>query len=178
MDDLRKIQEEAQQKFMVTLQIATSRFGTVEVEEKNVIHFISPILGFEAVKRYVLLDHAEDSPFRWLQAADNPDLAFVITNPHFFGLDFEFVLPEEAVSKLEVEKAEDVLVFTIVNIPQDNPAKMTANLLAPIVINPVKLQGMQLVLQNTNFSTRTRLVPDPSPEGRLQGSATRSFDKG
>ena len=72
---------------MTNMIIDTVRFGEVEVEENRVIHFVEPILGFEKSLRYVILDHAEDSPFKWLQSADEPELAFVVTNPKFFGID-------------------------------------------------------------------------------------------
>ncbi len=149
---------------MSTIQLSTSRFGTIEVDNQNIIEFVSPILGFEQFKTFVLLDHAENSPFKWLQSTENEDLAFVVTNPKFFGIPYEFALPDDAVAKLSIQTADDVIVFTIVNIPQSNPALMTANLLAPIVINQNNLQAMQVVLQDTQFNTRTRLLADSALE--------------
>lgn len=156
---------------MSQIQITTSRFGTVTVEEKTILEFVSPILGFEHLKRYVLLDHAENSPFKWLQAVEDANLAFVVTNPKFFGIPYEFALPEDAVEKLAIETAEDVIVFTIVNIPDDNPAMMTANLLAPLVLNQNNLQAMQVILQDPQLSTRTRLLPDSVLKNQPQTSA-------
>lgn len=160
---------------MITIE--TSRFGAVNVEEQKVLNFVSPILGFNEEKRYVLLDHAEDSPFKWLQSVDNGDLAFVVTNPKLFGVDYEFALPDHAVEKLKLEKAEDVMIFTIVNIPESNPSKMTTNLLAPIVIHQQTLEGMQVVLDNPKFSTRQRLLPDMEAEEQA-GSAVGSGEEG
>jgi flagellar assembly factor FliW len=162
---------------MSVIQIQTSRFGTVEVDEKNIIAFIAPILGFEQLKQYVLLDHTENSPFKWLQAVGNPDLAFVVSNPKFFGIPYEFTLPEDAVEKLEVQQVDDVIVLTIVNIPNENPVLMTANLLAPLVVNQNNLHAMQVILQDPQLSTRTRLLPDPEEE-KAGGSTAVSVEKG
>lgn len=159
---------------MSTVQINTSRFGLVEVEEKNILAFIAPILGFEHIKKYVLLDHAENSPFKWLQAVEDENLAFVVTNPKFFAIPYEFALPEDAVEKLKVTSADDVLVFTIVNIPNENPAQMTANLLAPIVVNQITMEAMQMVLQDPNLSTRTRLLPDDGGNKQATAQSTSS----
>jgi len=162
---------------MTKLRLETSRFGTVEVEEGLVLSFVSPILGFEAQKRFVVLDHSENSPFKWLQSVEDSSLAFVITNPKFFAIPYEFMLPDEASEKLEAKQAEDLLVFTIVNIPSEQPALMTANLLAPVVVNQNNLYAMQVVLQNSEFSTRTRLLPDSALSGS-GGAASVSEGKG
>jgi flagellar assembly factor FliW len=145
-------------------QIETTRFGLVDIDESSIITFVSPILGFDAVKEYVLLDHAEDSPFKWLQAVETADLAFVITNPSLFNIPYEFVLPEEAAQKLALTSAEELVVFTIVNIPAENVSLMTANLMAPLIINQATMQAMQVPLPDERFATRTRLLPATSAE--------------
>jgi flagellar assembly factor FliW len=150
---------------MVTIQ--TSRFGPVTADDATLITFISPILGFETEKSFLLLDHADESPFKWLQSVDNADLAFVVSNPKLFGINYEFSLPDSAVEKLKVEQAEDILVFTIVNIPEHNPSLMTANLLAPIVIHHPSRKAMQVVLDDQKLSTRTRLLPEVPAESAV-----------
>ena len=153
---------------MAEITIQTARFGDVPVEEDRILQFVQPILGFQDSHRYILLDHAEDSPFKWLQSADEPELAFVVTNPKLFGIDYEFSIPDETVGRLGIEKPEDVVVLTIVNIPQSNPSEMTANLLGPVLINQNNRQAMQVVLSDAGFSTKTRLL---SEEALQQASA-------
>ena len=140
--------------------VETTRFGTIPIEESTVLTFISPILGFESVEQYVLLDHQPDSPFKWLQAVSQPDLAFIVTHPKFFNLTYEFTVPEESAERIEASDATDILVLTIVTIPNDQPAGMTANLMAPIVVNQNNRKAMQLILQEKHLSTATRLLPD------------------
>lgn len=142
------------------LQIQTARFGEIQVTEDRIIRFVKPIIGFDQLERYVLLDHADDSPFKWLQALEDPNLAFVVTNPKFFGIPYEFSIPDDVVEILGVKSAEDVVVLTIVNVPENNPALMTANLLGPLVVNQNTRVGLQLVLNDTDFGTKTRLIPD------------------
>lgn len=146
----------------------TLRFGQVTVPLDRIVEFASPILGFEGLKQFAILDHDEDSPFKWLQSVEDQDLAFVITNPTIFGIAYEFVVPEDAVSLLGIEKAEDTLVFTLVTIPDNDPAKMTANLLGPLVVNQYTRKAMQVILNdNKQYSTKVRLLSDDaldSPE--------------
>ena len=155
---------------MTNIIVNTARFGEVSVDEERVIHFVEPILGFEKTRRYVILDHSEDSPFKWLQSADDPELAFVVTNPKFFGIDYEFTLSDETVTQLQLESVEDTVVLTIVNIPQEDPSKMTTNLLGPIVINQKFCKAMQVVLHDTQYSTKTRLIPDDLLQQQPAGS--------
>lgn len=145
---------------MTHISIQTARFGEVKVDDNRVIHFVEPILGFPDSKRYVILDHAEDSPFKWLQSADESELAFVVTNPKYFGIEYEFVLSDDVAEQLGIEAVEDALVMTIVNIPQTDPAKMTANLMGPIVVGQTERKAMQIVLGESTYNTKTRLIPD------------------
>ena len=63
------------------MQIETTRFGTIDVAEEQLFHFPMGLLGFSSQKRYVVLDHAPDSPLKWLQSVDDGSLAFIITDP-------------------------------------------------------------------------------------------------
>lgn len=157
---------------MTDITINTARFGEVHVSEDRVLHFVEPILGFEGSRRFVILDHAEDSPFKWLQSVDDPELAFVVTSPRFFGLDFEFTLSDEIAGQLQLESAEDTVVLTIVNIPQEDPGKMTTNLLGPIVVSQKVRKAMQVVLHDTPYSTKTRLIPDELLQQQPTGSSS------
>jgi flagellar assembly factor FliW len=143
------------------LSFNTLRFGQISVPLSRIVEFASPILGFEGLKQFAILDHEEDSPFKWLQAVEDSDLAFVITNPTIFGIAYEFVIPEDAVSLLGIKKAEDTLVFTLVTIPDNDPVKMTANLLGPLVVNQYTRQAMQIILNDTQaYGTKVRLLND------------------
>lgn len=143
-----------------TLTIETGRFGALTVDNTTVIEFIQPLLGFEQFKRFVLIKHQEDSPFEWLQSVDDGDLAFVITHPNAFGLEFTFEIPDEIVEKLVIQSPEALLVWCLVTIPEDNPAAMTANLVAPVVINTESMKAAQLVLNDSPYQVKTRLIPD------------------
>ena len=58
----------------------TSRFGKLEIAEDKIIKFPAGLLGFPHVKRYALLDY-EETPVKWLQAIDDPHVAFIVMDP-------------------------------------------------------------------------------------------------
>lgn len=144
----------------------TTRFGPIQVSPEQIITFVSPILGFENDRRFALLEHAEDSPFQWLQSIDTPALAFVVTQPGHFGLDYTFELPQAYADQLEAESPDEVAVFTLVTIPsdgEDDPSRITTNLLAPIVLNHSRRIAVQSVLAGTSFQTKTPLLAPLPP---------------
>lgn len=133
------------------MKINTTRFGEIEVPEEQVFDFVDPILGYDNDRKYVLVEHDETSNFKWLQSVQTPELAFAVTSPGFFGIDYSFELPEVTQEKLEIEDADDILALNVVVIPHENPRNSTINLLAPLIINIKNQKAAQVVLPGTVF---------------------------
>ncbi len=139
------------------MKLKTSRFGETEVNEDLIFTFIEPILGYDHLKQFVLIDNNPESPFKWLQSVEDPNIAFPISFPSYFGINYEFVIPEEKSQKLEMKGIENVITFNIVCIPQGKAEESTINLAGPLVINAENKKGMQLILANTKYSVKHRL---------------------
>ncbi|OGI04850.1 MAG: hypothetical protein A2104_00690 [Candidatus Melainabacteria bacterium GWF2_32_7] len=148
------------------MKINTSRFGEIEIDENLIFDFIEPILGYEHLSKYVLIDNMPDSPFKWLQSAEDVNIAFPVTFPGYFGLNYQFVIPEEETKKLGLSGIEDLLSMNIVCIPPGNPQAATINLLGPLVINAVNKKALQLVLINTNHTVKHKLFPGNAQENK------------
>ena len=107
------------------MKIKTTRFGTITIEEEKIISMPFGMLGFPDVRRFVMLQHKEDSPFFWYQSVDDPILAFVIMSPFLFkpdyNVDVENVLKE--LSWNEEEKQNNLELYVVVNIPRGHPIK-------------------------------------------------------
>ena len=136
--------------------VKTKRFGDLTVEEQDIITMIGGLPGFEDNTKYVLLNHDEKSPYKWLQSLENCELAFVVMEPFVFFADYQFELSQNDIKELEVAKPEDVAVLVILVIP-DDPRKMTANIKAPLVINMAKMKGKQVVLNNEAYPVKLHL---------------------
>lgn len=141
------------------MKVYTSRFGEIQVSEETVINFPSGILGFSDTQNYALLNTDDNSPLKWLQSLDDPSLAFVVTNPNLFKSDYKIDAYRKDLSEIDVQNAEDVLVLVIVTVPKD-PAKMTANLKGPILINTKNRLAKQLVVDNNDLEIKYRLLND------------------
>lgn len=125
----------------------------------NKITFNEGIPAFEEYKNYqIQLNEDIENPFHTLQSLEEPELSFVIIDPFIFKDDYDFKLTESTLEKLDISQERDVAVYTIVNIQDDDYNNMTANLLAPIIINTTKKLAKQIILNDTDYSTKHRLI--------------------
>ena len=139
--------------------IKTLKFGEIEIDDSLIFEFVDPILGYEDIKKYTIIDAQKDSPFKWLQATECPNVSFPVSIPIFFGIEYEFQIPEESQKKLQIVNPDELLILNIVNIPNSNPQLATINLLGPIIINITNKKAAQLVLNSDKYSVRHRIFP-------------------
>jgi flagellar assembly factor FliW len=139
--------------------IKTKPFGDLEVSEAQIVEFPEGILGFDYVKKFALLEE-EGSPFLWLQAYDEPSLAFVMISPLNFMDEYSLVISQSDLEDVGAETPEDLLVYSIVTIPSDNPSEMTANLQGPVIINPVSRRGKQAISLSDRYRVRHRIIDE------------------
>ena len=135
--------------------VQTTRFGMVEVDGERIIRFPSGLLGFSSFTSFVLLQPDEQGVFFWLQSTQNPDLAFVVTDPTLWIPDFHANIRREQMEELGLENLSDAQVFVIVN---KRDQALTANMQGPLVINTISRSGVQLVLAEKRWSTRYELM--------------------
>ncbi len=142
------------------MKIETSRFGTINVDEDKIIFMPKGIIGFPERKRYVMLRHREGSPFYWYQSIDDGGLAFVIMSPFIIIPDYQYNL-EYILNEMNWDRAlteKDIELYVIVTIPRGEPEKMTANLMAPLVINTKIREAGQIVLPDTPYHHRYPVI--------------------
>lgn len=146
--------------------IQTDRFGELHVEDEVLIHFPEGILGFESLRQFLLVAREHDRGFAFLQSVEQPDLAFVVTDPLGFRPDYRPLLADTDRAMLQWEEDAPLQVLAILTVPED-VRDITANLLAPVVIHVEKRIGRQVVQENTSFSTRHRIVDELARAQRL-----------
>ena len=149
------------------IKVKTTRFSEIEVEEKDVIELPTGLVGFPELKRYVLLDHDKESPFKWLQSLTDGSIAFVLINPLLFIPEYIVEVNEAEVSELELESEEDAVISVIITMPSD-PQKMTANLKAPLVFNLKNRKGRQVILSNAEYTTRHNIMDEVNKRSDAQ----------
>lgn len=147
-----------QDKKMITFQ--TTRFGEFTVAEETLIIFPGGVVGFPEEERFVILEHKQ--PFCWLHSVDNPALAFVVVEGVEFGQNYDFNLPVGD-SRIDLTMEDEAAVLVIVTF-RNSPGTTTVNLKAPLVINLRNRRGVQLILDDSRYSTRSPLWPEKAED--------------
>lgn len=142
------------------MKLNTTKFGEIQIDENLIFNFVEPVIGYDHLSKYVLVEHSENSAFKWLQSVEDPDLAFPVTSPALFDINYQFEIPTDKAEKISLTSVESLISLNIVTIPAGNPRLATINLLAPIIINATNREGMQLILSNSNYPVKAPLIKD------------------
>jgi flagellar assembly factor FliW len=123
------------------MKLQTEQFGEIEYAEENVINIEKGLFGFEDLTRYLLVQ-TENTLFYWLNAIDEPTIAFPMVGINV--LDDTY--PQE----------ENCEPFGIVTMDPD-PLKITVNTKAPLYIDQENKVGRQKILDRDKYSVNYKL---------------------
>jgi len=137
--------------------VDTLRFGPLDVPEDKRITMERPILGFEGLADFCLIEVEELSPFMWLQSTENSAVAFLVVNPAAFFPAYRIEINPKEIAELKVRDVTEVETYVIVTVPND-PQEVSVNLQGPILINTENRSAKQLVLVNSEYQVRHRLL--------------------
>lgn len=144
----------------VVFPVKTRNFGSINVRSDQIIYLEPGLLGFSHYHRYILIEHDREAPFLWLQCLDKPDLAFVVIDPRCLLSDYQPGSLGQVMQEMKVEHPDDLKILAILTIPPGKPQEMTANLMGPVVINLKTRQGKQVVLEDTKYNHKHRVLPE------------------
>ena len=150
------------------MEIDTTRFGRLTVDDERIITFPRGLLGFPNHTRFALIQTGEENYFFWLQAVEDPNLAFVVTDPSIFFKDYDVPVREETQQELQLTDIGFAQCFVICNKVDE---WLTGNLLGPIVVNAANRLAQQVVLTEKKWTTRQPLMRLQSAQVPLAKSA-------
>jgi len=145
---------------MTTYTANTTRFGEVEYSPEDIVLFNEGVLGFPQCRQYLIIQHSDDSPYRWLQNVEEGELAFLVVDPAAFLANYAPEMPLVDAKALEITDETPRLVYTIVTIPPGKPENLSLNLAGPIVINAATRRAKQVVLDSEQYPVRYRPVKE------------------
>lgn len=137
------------------MEIETTRFGRISVDDERIMTLAHGLLGFPEHKRFALIQTSDENYFFWLQSVDDPNLAFVVTDPSIFFKDYDVPVREETAAELQLADVRFLQVFVICNKVDE---WLTGNLLGPIVVNAENRLACQIVLTEKKWTTRQPLL--------------------
>jgi flagellar assembly factor FliW len=119
------------------------------------ITFVDGLPGFETCRQFVLIESPSLAPFRLVQGLD-------LNGPSFIAIDPRLVVPDYAVelegsdrARLEAQTGEPLVWLAIVSAQDQTP---TANLRAPLVINPASMRAIQVIPAESRYAVNHPLA--------------------
>ena len=164
------------------MKIETARFGELEVDAAQIFTFSMGILGFAALKSFVIVER-DRQHFKWLQSVDDPSVAFVLGDPLSFYPSYLAVIKRtelQAIAPLEERDLVLSVIMTVASAPED----ISANLCAPLIFNLANRRAMQYVLNDQRYpvkyfvfkeSAAGAQAPSPSNSGERQDPRSLSL---
>ncbi len=133
----------------------TTRFGEVEYDPAKLLHFPGGMIGFPTLHDFIVMPNKKKGPLFWIQSIDEPEIAFVLTDPSNFFLDYNVIPDDEEKNSLNIEAEDDCFVLSVVTVPPDQ--KITINLAAPILFSPATNRAAQVILEDSAYQAQTSL---------------------
>lgn len=137
------------------VRVQTLHRGVVEVPEQDLTTFVSPLLGFEHLRRF-LVYQTQPGPMVWLQSVEDPAAAFCLLDPFAAGLDPDMEIDAHDVAEIGAANADQVTVYTMLVLDKD-PAQIRTNLRAPILLCSLTQRAKQVVLNDQRLPIRFHL---------------------
>ncbi len=127
------------------MKINTTRFGSLVIEESDVIKFVDGLIGMEGCRRWVLLADAQNAALAWLQSLDRAEVALAVVSPRRFVPSYSCRVAGRDLQPLGLTNPNDAQVLTIISYAGD---ALALNLKAPLVIHLAERLGRQIVAKD------------------------------
>jgi flagellar assembly factor FliW len=135
-------------------QALTRDFGTIEYHEDTELRFPRGLPGFEDQNRFLLIEPEALAPIVFLQSLSTPVLCFLAVSVWVVDPEYQIGITPDDLTALDLatqpHSGGDVLCLAILSAQDNGPS--TANLLAPVVINPRTRVGVQAVRADAAYS--------------------------
>jgi flagellar assembly factor FliW len=132
-----------------------SRFGQIEYDPAKVLHFPEGLLGFESLRDFVAMANFKEGPLFWIQSCEDPEVAFVLTDPTNFYPEYR-VMPD-ASERAKLGMPEGEINHTLVVVTVHEGGHITLNMAAPLLYSVSNNRILQVVLDKSPWSTRQEL---------------------
>lgn len=137
------------------MRIETTRFGTLEINERDLFLFPQGLIGMETLRQWALLPDLQSPAVAWLQSASRGDRALPLISPRAFLEGYRVRINRRSMGSLHLRSGDETYVLTTVS---GTPGDVVTNLRAPIILNLSRRLGCQVVTEDQH-STRYQLSP-------------------
>jgi flagellar assembly factor FliW len=117
----------------------------------GVVTFPEGLPGFEEHRQFMIVASPDMEPFTVMQGVVATAPSFVAVDPRMVDRSYPTTLDRVDLARLAAHEKEPLLWLAIVAAHEDGRA--TANLRAPVVINPGTMRGIQIIAVESPYRT-------------------------
>jgi flagellar assembly factor FliW len=155
------------------MNVKTRDFGTIQIDDDSVYTFPQGVYGFENVNAFAVFMHEEAGvSFVYLQAVHTPVPCFLVFSPWDMLPAYKPQLLKEDLEFFGVNSEEELIFLTIATVPQD-AKQLSINVKSPVVLNPLRMVGRQVILSNDEYSVRYKPFLASGPVAAEASSTAR-----
>jgi flagellar assembly factor FliW len=130
-------------------QIETKYFGSIEYHEADVVQFASGLPAFEDETRFLLIEPPARAPIVFLQSVITSSLCFLTLPTLVVDPQYQVAITLEDLQSLGIESA-GITCLAVIAVAENGA--ITANLLAPVLINLDDKRGVQAIRVDSIYS--------------------------
>jgi flagellar assembly factor FliW len=133
--------------------LVETRFGDFHASRADIVTMVETLAGFDGCRRYVLIAPPEIAPFTCVHGLDEDGPSFLAIDPRFVDPEFPADLTDSDKKRLLDADSDHAawLWLALVHISADERAAV--NLRAPVVVNPARMVGLQVIAEGTRYTT-------------------------
>lgn len=151
------------------VRLKSTRFGDLVIRPEFIWNFPEGLIGFRDCHRFALINSAKEeeneSLFAWLQSVERNDLAFPVMNPLAVFPDYLIRQDEPGIILHSIDKpGSEFQILVIVTVPEHDPTGITANLAAPLILQPKNNMAWQVILEKGPYKVSQPLFSEKCSE--------------
>lgn len=129
----------------------------------SILYFAQGLPGFDDLRRWELIELEETRPFQWLRAVERPQLTLLVVDPRAVVVGYQPAIPAGVWSR--IGNGSEARSRRLVIVSLSGP-EASANLRAPLVIDPQTMRGEQVILDDDRWPIQFGLGPKGESETR------------
>jgi len=143
-------------------EILTKYFGTVEYREADILQFPAGLPGFEEQSQFLAIEPPADAPLTFLQSVRLPGLCFLALPMQGVDPHYQLAITREDLASLHLDTSQqprigrEIGCFAVIVVAENG--HISANLLAPIVVNLANRTAVQAIRIDTIYSHQHTLT--------------------
>jgi len=160
-------------------KIRCRELGEIDPRDAEQVEMPEGLIGFERHHSFLLCEHEEYEPFRWLVSMADPDLAFALADPGYFVREaYHLTLNEMDMDLLDLKEGDPLEVLVTVSI-DEKTGWVVGDLKGPIIVNRRSGLARQILVYSARHSARQpmRLMKEPGEEGGRFETTVRIVDR-